>query len=90
MGSRFVIGYLVVNFFTFLLFAVDKWKAKRGAWRIPEATLLGFSLFGGALGGVLGMHLCHHKIRKPRFRYGVPVMLLLQLLVCGFLFFNKF
>lgn len=81
--------YLGISLITFVLFAVDKGKAKRGVCRISEATLLGCSLIGGAPGGLLAMHLCHHKTRKPGFRYGVPLMLCLHVIVIGYLFLKK-
>lgn len=72
--------WLIINLITFLLFAIDKWKAKRNRWRIPERVLLGFSFIGGAVGGLIGMRLCHHKTQKKRFFIGVPMMLVLQIL----------
>ena len=68
-----------VNLAAFAAFGIDKRKAVRRRWRIPEATLLGLCLLGGALGGLAGMHLFHHKTRKARFFVGVPVMLALSL-----------
>ena len=64
---------------------LDKWKARRDAWRIPEKTLFLAALLGGALGGTVGMHLFHHKTRHWYFRFGFPVLLILQLLLSGFL-----
>ena len=68
-----------------VLFCVDKGRARRDAWRIGEGALLGFSLFGGALGGLLGMLLAHHKVRTPHFRIGLPLALLLDLAVIAYL-----
>ncbi len=71
-----LVAYLAgINLLTFLLFCVDKRRARRGAWRIPEKTLLGFSAAGGAAGGLLAMHVAHHKTRKPVFKFGVPALL---------------
>ncbi len=71
-----LIAYLCcINLFTFFLFCVDKRRAKRGAWRIPEKMLLGFTAAGGAAGGLLAMRVAHHKTRKPAFKFGVPVLL---------------
>ena len=78
--------YALVNVVCFLLFAIDKGKAIRNKWRIPEATLLTVSFLGGALGGLLAMLLCRHKIRKPRFFIGVPAMLILHLLLFWWFF----
>ena len=79
LGSVVLFYLAAVNLVTFAAFGIDKWKAVRHRWRIPEATLLGLSLIGGALGGLAGMRLFHHKTRKARFFVGVPVMLALQL-----------
>ncbi len=68
----------VMSLLAFVLFAQDKFRARRGRWRTPEAVLLGVCLCGGALGGLLGMRLFHHKTRKGPFRVGVPLMLALQ------------
>ena len=71
MFGSVVLFYLAgVNLAAFAAFGIDKWKAVRHRWRIPEATLLGLSLIGGALGGLAGMRLFHHKTRKARFFRG--------------------
>ena len=75
----------VINLTAFALMGLDKWKARRDAWRIPEKTLFLAALLGGALGGTVGMHLFHHKTRHWYFRFGFPVLLILQLLLAGFL-----
>ena len=66
----------LINIVTFLAFASDKRRAARRKWRIPEKTLLGLSL-----GGIIAMYCFRHKIRKPAFAYGLPVMLLFQVIV---------
>lgn len=58
----------------FALMGVDKWKAKRDAWRIPEAALWAFALLGGGVGGFLGMRCFRHKTRHWYFKYGFPVL----------------
>ena len=63
----------------FALMGVDKWKARRGDWRIPEATLWAFALLGGALGGTLGMQVFRHKTRHWYFRFGFPLLAVLEL-----------
>lgn len=63
----------------FALMGVDKWKARRDAWRIPESTLWLFALLGGALGGTLGMQVFRHKTRHWYFRFGFPLLTALQL-----------
>lgn len=80
MTHEWLVAYLVVmNVATFATFCVDKHRAVRHAWRIPEATLLWMSALGGSLGGICAMHLTHHKTRKPRFSVGLPAMLALQI-----------
>ncbi len=70
---------VIVNVLTFLLYGIDKWKAKRARWRIPEGVLLGLAAIGGSVGAWLGMRVWHHKTQHKRFRYGVPVILLIQI-----------
>lgn len=68
-----------VNLLDFVLMGVDKAKARRGAWRIPESTLLLFAILGGSVGGLLGMLLFRHKTRHAAFALGLPLILLAQL-----------
>ena len=70
----------LINIVTFLAYASDKRRAARRKWRIPEKTLLGLSLIGGAAGGIIAMYCFRHKIRKPAFAYGIPLMLLFQVI----------
>jgi uncharacterized membrane protein YsdA (DUF1294 family) len=68
MLIKIYIGILiVVSLITFVLYGVDKSKARRHAWRIPEKILLGFGLLGGAVGGLLGMNAFHHKTKHGYF-----------------------
>lgn len=79
------IYYLCINLITFVLFGIDKIKAIRSRWRIKEATLIRFSLLGGGLGGLLGMLVFRHKIRKPKFYLGVPACIVLHIIIWIFL-----
>ena len=63
-----------VNVFSFVLYGIDKLRAKRGLWRIPESALILSVILGGGIGGYLGMRVFHHKTRKPLFAFGVPVI----------------
>lgn len=82
MENTILIWYLaIVNLITFTAFGIDKWKAVHKQWRIPEKTLLGLSFIGGAVGGLVAMHLFHHKTRKRKFAVGVPLMLVLHLAI---------
>jgi len=68
---------LTINALAFIFYGVDKLKARHHHWRIPEWTLLAMAIFGGSIGALIGMHLFHHKTRKPAFRFGVPAILLI-------------
>lgn len=70
---------LAINVLTFVVYGVDKWKARQGRWRVPEATLLGLAALGGSAGAWVAMLLFRHKTKKNKFRYGVPIMFVLQL-----------
>ena len=81
----FLIYICLINLADFILFGIDKWKAVHGKWRIPEATLLGVACIGGSVGALLGMLLFRHKIRKPKFKIGIPAILFLQAAVYVYL-----
>ena len=68
----------MMNLAAFAAMGADKRRARRGRWRISEKALFLPALLGGALGGVLGMSLFHHKTRHWYFRLGFPLLLLLQ------------
>ena len=74
-----VLLYLVaVNLVTFFIYGIDKFKSKRAKWRVPEATLLGLAAVGGSIGAWLGMKLWHHKTAHKKFKYGIPLIIILQ------------
>ena len=73
----YLAGYLVaVNVVTFALFGYDKYCAQHDKWRVRESTLLIWSAVGGALGAGLAMTLCHHKTLHLKFKFGVPLLLM--------------
>jgi len=75
-----VLGYLAaINLVTFVLFGIDKYKARHDKWRVKEAVLLGLSVIGGSVGAWLGMKVWHHKTLHNKFRYGIPLILLAQI-----------
>lgn len=78
----------VVNAVAFIVYGIDKYRARNGKWRIPEATLLMLAVVGGSVGAWLGMKVWHHKTRHRKFRYGVPAILLLQIVVATLLYVN--
>ena len=72
--------YLIfINIVTFLVYGIDKWKAKQGSWRISEATLLMLAVIGGTIGALLGMQVWRHKTMHKKFKYGLPLILLAQI-----------
>ena len=82
MLFHFLTTYLVlVNALSFILMLADKQKAIKGAWRIPEATLMGTALLGGSIGAICGMYLVRHKTRHIKFTLGIPLILIAQILL---------
>ena len=80
--NKIIVVYLVaINVVTFVVYGIDKRKAVRSKWRIPEATLLLLAAIGGSIGAWLGMRVWHHKTLHKKFRYGVPLIIVLQLVV---------
>ena len=78
--KQLIVIYLVaVNVITFFLYGIDKWKARRSKWRIPEATILGLAVIGGSLGAWLGMRMWHHKTMHKKFQYGIPLILIVEI-----------
>ena len=77
---------LAVNTLTFLLYGIDKYKAKKARWRISEATLLMMAVIGGSIGAWAGMRLWHHKTMHKKFKYGIPIIILLQIALVFYLY----
>ena len=75
---------LIINAAGFLLMLIDKWKAKKNLWRIPEKTLLGVALIGGSIGAYVGMQLFRHKTKHLKFSAGIPVIIALQLIATAY------
>ena len=78
-----LIGYYLagVNLLTFIVYGLDKYKAKDNHWRIPEATLLILAVLGGSPAALMAMRVFRHKTLHKKFRYGVPAILIVQLAV---------
>ena len=84
---RTLVIYLIgINLLTFLIFRVDKRKARKGKWRIPEDTLIWLSIVGGSVGALLGMYLFRHKTQKRKFNLGIPAILIAQAVLAWFFF----
>ena len=80
-----IICLVAVNVVTFLTFGIDKWKARHAKWRINETQLLALAVLGGGIGAWLGMKVWHHKTMHKKFKYGIPVIVIIQLAIIGYL-----
>ena len=79
---------LAVNIATFFLYGIDKYKARKGRWRISEATLLMMAVIGGSIGAWSGMRLWHHKTMHKKFKYSIPIIIFLQVVLAVYLLTN--
>ena len=80
---------LAINLLAFVLYGIDKVKAKHKRWRIPEAVLLWLVVLGGSPAALIAMHLFRHKTLHKKFRYGVPAILIIQIVAVSFLIFGR-
>ena len=79
---------LGINAVTFIVYGIDKYKAKKAKWRIPEATLLLLAVLGESIGAWMGMKVWHHKTMHKKFKYGIPAILLIQIALMTYLHVN--
>ena len=80
---------LGINAVTFIIYGIDKYKAKKAKWRISEATLLLLAVLGGSIGAWMGMKVWHHKTMHKKFKYGTPAILLIQIALMAYLHMNQ-
>lgn len=85
MKELLILYLLLINAVAFLLMLIDKYKAKKNLWRIPEATLMTSAALGGSIGALLGMYTVRHKTRHPKFTVGIPLILAAQIGLALFL-----
>lgn len=96
-----LLALLAMNVVTFSMYGIDKWKAKKSKWRIPEATLLMMAAIGGSIGAWIGVKVWHHKTlhkggsQRPseslggyQFRYGIPAIIIVQLAIIGYILYR--
>lgn len=86
MKEIILLYLLIINAIAFLLMLVDKYKARKNLWRIPEATLMTSAALGGSIGALLGMYTVRHKTRHPKFTVGIPLILAAQIILCMFVY----
>ena len=79
---------LAINAVAFIVYGIDKYKAKKAKWRISEATLLLLAVVGGSIGAWMGMKVWHHKTMHKKFKYGIPAILLIQIALMAYLHMN--
>lgn len=81
MLESITIIIVIINIVTFIIYGIDKNKAKKGKWRIPENSLIGLAIIGGSIGAYLGMRVWHHKTMHLKFKYGIPLIIVIQLVI---------
>lgn len=79
---------LIINLLAFASGGIDKWRAKRGKWRIAESTLLALAALGGGPGLLVAMRVFHHKTRHKKFTWGVPAIIIAQIIVLALLWWK--
>ena len=79
---------VLINISAFIVYGIDKAKAKQNKWRIPEKVLIIFAILCGSIGAILGMIVFHHKTRKPKFYVGVPIIIVLQIALTVLYFYT--
>ena len=91
MGESNIMVWIIISYFiiislvTFFLFAEDKRRAKKKKWRIPEKVLFVLAAIGGSVGAIAGMWIFRHKTKHWYFKFGMPIIILLQAVLVGLL-----
>ena len=81
MNTYIITAYAIWNLIVFFLYGIDKLKAKAGAWRVSEKTLLLCALFFGAIGAFFGMKIFRHKTKHTKFKLLVPLLVILNVTI---------
>ena len=82
--------FVVLNLVAFIAYGVDKYKAVKNKWRVPESSLILLAVMGGSLGALLGMKTFHHKTKHPKFFIGVPAIIIFQTALIAFITYKYF
>ena len=86
-----IMGYLlIVNVLAFIIYGFDKYQARKAGRRIPEATLLIWAGIGGSIRAWMGMKLWHHKTLHKKFKYGIPILITMQVAFVVYMYTNYF
>ena len=83
-----LIYLVIINMVTFLMYGIDKWKAKKSKRRIRETALLGLAVLGGSIGAWFGMKVWHHKTLHKKFKYGIPAIIMIQLAIIVYILYR--
>lgn len=87
IGIKYIVIYcIVINLIGFLAMGIDKYKAKRNYWRIPEGTLMMLAVLGGGIGTISGIYVFRHKTKKMKFTVGMPTILISEIALIIYLF----
>lgn len=89
LQTVFLVYLIVINIVGLFAMGIDKWKAKKKKYRIPEKTLFLISAIGGSVGTLLGMHLFRHKTQHWYFVFGMPLILIVHMVVFSYLIFVR-
>ena len=83
----YILYYLIViNVIAFFIYGIDKLKAKKVKWRIPESTLLLLAIIGGSIGAWFGIKVWHHKTLHKKFKCGIPLIVIVQIAIAVYIF----
>ncbi|MBR3587988.1 MAG: DUF1294 domain-containing protein [Clostridia bacterium] len=85
MEKIFIIYVALISIITFAVFGIDKLKAVKDKRRTPEKVLFLLSIIGGSVGAILGMYTFRHKTKKPAFKFGIPAILIVQIVLLYFI-----
>lgn len=88
--KNILIYFLVINLIGIAAMGIDKYKAKKDLWRIPEATLMTICLLGGGIGTIFGMYKFRHKTKKLKFSFGMPTILISEILIILYIVFKLY
>lgn len=90
LKKAIIIYILVINVFAFIIMGLDKEKAKKNRWRIKENTMFMTAFLGGAAGVLSGMKIFHHKTKKSAFEFGIPILLILNIVIFIYIYIKVF
>ena len=85
--KNIIIYFIIINILGFLIMFIDKQKAKKGKWRIPEKTIFIVTALGGGIGTIAGMYTFRHKTQKLNFIIGLPLITVLEIILAIYLIF---